>query len=402
METKEFETVITDFIRDIQNTFPEYIPIIKKWWKEPCHFDNIEDEIERQTQINKSHQKSIKFLFKFCQKKYPPRFFEIVYQNDKMFKNDDIDEEEENEANDVEYDTEFLPYIHFKNLWNTDISDNTRQTIWKYLQLILFTIVGSLENKEAFGDCAKLFEAIDENVFKEKMEETFSGIKTMFEDMSNNIFEQGIGIDASQSSLPNMEEFQEHLTGILDGKIGKLATEIAEEIAKDIDIDMENPSSMKDVFGKLMQNPNKIMNLVKNIGSKLEDKIKSGEIKESELMQEASEMLQKMKGMKGMGDIGNILSKMGMDVGKMNLGAMNSQLNKNVKIAKTKERMREKVEQNKIIKDQQQQIDDLMKKIQNPNQNSNVNVNNKMTDDELVSYFNTNQTNQKKKNKNKK
>ncbi len=238
----------------------------------------------------------------------------------------------------------------------------------------------------------------------------------MFEDMSGNIFEKTTesGEESAQSSLPNMEEFQEHLTGLLDGKIGKFATEIAEEIAKDIDINMENPSSMKDMFGKLLQNPNKIMNLVKNIGSKLEDKIKSGELKESELMQEASEMLQKMKGMKGMGEMGNILSKMGMDVGKMNLGAMGSQLNKNMKMAKTKERMREKVEQQKIIKDQQQQIDELMKKIQNQNTNQNINTNNKMTDDELVSYFNSNkanqtnqvnqvnQSNQKKKNKNKK
>ena len=44
------------------------------------------------------------------------------------------------------------------------------------------------------------------------------------------------------------------------------------------------------------------MGLVKNIGSKLDAKIKSGEIKESEILQEASALMEKMKEMPGMGD----------------------------------------------------------------------------------------------------
>ena len=35
--------------------------------------------------------------------------------------------------------------------------------------------------------------------------------------------------------------------------------------------------------------------MVKNVGSKLDEKLKSGEIKESELMKEASELMEKMK-----------------------------------------------------------------------------------------------------------
>jgi hypothetical protein len=88
----------------------------------------------------KAHDKSVKLLFSFCQKKFPPRFFDILYKNEDIFQED------------YEGDTEFLPHIHFKSLWQFDLSQTTRDTIWKYLQLIMFAIVGSLNNKEAFGD----------------------------------------------------------------------------------------------------------------------------------------------------------------------------------------------------------------------------------------------------------
>ena len=41
------------------------------------------------------------------------------------------------------------------------------------------------------------------------------------------------------------------------------------------------------------------MNMVKKVGSKLDSKLKSGEIKESELMEEASQLMEKMKNMPG-------------------------------------------------------------------------------------------------------
>ena len=82
----------------------------------------------------------------------------------------------------------------------------------------------------------------------------------------------------------------------MEGKLGCLAKEIAEETAQDLNIDVENTTSVDDVFKQLFQNPSKLMNLVKNVGSKLDNKIKSGAIKESELLQEASDLVNKMKG----------------------------------------------------------------------------------------------------------
>ena len=83
---EEFTKVIKDFVNDLKITFPEYVPLISKWWKEHENFGYIEEEEERNKAYENSLTKSIKLLFEFCQKKLPPRFFDILYQNEDMFK----------------------------------------------------------------------------------------------------------------------------------------------------------------------------------------------------------------------------------------------------------------------------------------------------------------------------
>ena len=248
---------------------------------------------------------------------------------------------------DYEGDTEFLPHIHFKSLWQFDLSQTTRDTIWKYLQLMMFSIVSSLNNKEAFGDSAKLFEAINQDEFKNKLEETLTQMQGLF-DMSGNVGQESPA-NFNMDGMPNANDIQDHITGMLDGKLGKLAKEIAEETAEGLDMDMENVTDVKDIFQKLIKNPTKLMGLVKTVGDKLDTRIKSGEIKESELIAEASELMNKMKDMPGMGNIQSMLNKMGMGNlggGKVNTAAMESQLNKRMKTAQMKERMRAKAEAN--------------------------------------------------------
>ena len=104
-----------------------------------------------------------------------------------------------------------------------------------------------------------------------------------------------------------------------------------------------------------MKNPGKLMGLVKNIGSKLDDKLKSGEIKESELMQEAADLMEKMKSMPGMKNMNKIFSKMGMPMGKnqkVSMNGMQSRLNQNMRAASQKERMLRKLEQRRKQREQ--------------------------------------------------
>jgi len=309
---EDFPKLIYDLINDIMFTFPEY--------KENLNEDLLKIKEEQD-------KESVVKIYEHLKKVLPERFFDILYKNEAMFQKEEIN-------------TEFLPGIEFKKLWKEEISEKTKETIWKYLQLILFTVIGKVDSQDSFGDTAKLFEAINEDELKDKLEETMSNLQNM---MGGEDVIDISGID--MENLPRPEQIQDHINGLLDGKLGNLAKEIAEETAQELNFDTENAQSVNDVFQQLFKNPGKLMNLVKNVGGKLDSKIQSGEIKESEIMKEASDLLSKMKDMPGMGDIQSMMRQMGLNLGKgqkVNLGAIQGKLNQDIKLAQMKERIRQK------------------------------------------------------------
>jgi hypothetical protein len=425
----EFKKVMTDFINDFTTTFPEYSDKLK---------DNFvvvsvktDGTVVAEEMLDEGR---VQTLYEYSKTVYPVRFFDILYKNADIFKKESGDS-----GAGAGVNVNFLPDINFREVWNTpDISNNTRDTIWKYLQLILFSIITNISDRDSFGDTAKLFEAINEDELKNKLEETIKNMQDLFMNGAdagdgagentgeagasgeNTKFGDGIdmkefekfaeqfknfspdgmgGIDMSKfpgfsgfpgfnsnnnneeggadkgdadnnkkPEMPNPETIHEHISKLLNGKIGALAKEIAEETAKDFDfgIDMENAENinMSNVFQKLFKNPGKLMNMVKNVGAKLDDKFKKGDIKESELMKEASDLLSNMKNMPGMGDLSSMLSKMGMSGlgglaglggkgGKVNMGALQSHLQQNMKNAKMKERMQTKLQQKQHQQPQQ-------------------------------------------------
>lgn len=377
----EFNKIIKDFVNDLHTTFSDIITE-DKYQKLFLFIKDVVDESE--------YNAYIKELFDYCKNIYPERFFDILYQNNDIFCNEEIN-------------TNFLPELDFKLLWKEDISDNTRETMWKYLQLVLFTIITSVKNEKSFGDTAKLFEAINEDEFKSKLEDTIGEMSKMFENMNFNMDNESNGNNDNQDvsyennynddgtnpgdrekdfnnfknefakNLPNAEDIHSHITGMMDGKLGKLAKEIAEETYNDLDINIDpSNADMSSIFKQLLSNPNKIMNLVKNVGSKLDNKIKSGDIKESELLEEASELMNKMKNMPGMGNLEGMLNKMGMPGmpggGKVNMNAFNQHMQQNMKNAKMRERMKSKLDSKGGVS-----LEELNKNIQEQFENYNKN-----------------------------
>jgi hypothetical protein len=205
-------------------------------------------------------------------------------------------------------------------LWNLeDVSEKTKQATWKYLQLILLSTVGDLDKKGVFGDASKLFENMNKDDFKDKLGSCMEQLQSMFqskemEDMMSNVGSDTSGNDFNfptdgsnninlEDILPDAEELHSHISQFMDGKIGRLATEIAEETAKELDVDLENMENADDMFKKVFQNPKKLMSIVQKIGGKIDSKMKSGELNQEELVSEAGEMMDKFKNMPGMEEI---------------------------------------------------------------------------------------------------
>lgn len=320
----EFPKIMKDFICDMINTFPEYEDGLK-----PFLVAIVDEDTNKVSE-----------LFEHCKKVYPSRFFDLLYQNEDVFKND-------------EYDLTFLPNVNFKDVWENDISEKTRLIIWKYLQLVCFCVVNTQNDSASFGDAASLFEAINEDELKRKLEETMEQMSGIF-DMSGAQFEPG-----DMPDMPNPDDLHEHISGILDGKLGRLATEITEETLKDF-TDISGANSVGDVFKALFKNPGRLMNMIKKVGGNLDAKIKSGEIKESELMEEASQLMQKLNNVPGMKNMQKMFGEMGLPMnGKLNMNAMQAQMKNNIGKAKTKERLRRKLEARKKAKLEQSKDDQI-------------------------------------------
>ena len=309
-----FKKIMIDMMNDLMLTFPELEKDLDKdlyiLWKQDTETAIIDKSAER--------------LFKYCLNVFPPCFLDILYENNELFTN-------------TENNLNFLPGINYRTLMRENISDTTRTTIWKYLQLVLFSTVSNTSVADSFGDTAEMFKAINKDEFKKKLDETLNDMKNLFSKVDGD----GVGPShMNPDNIPSAEKIQEGISALMEGKLGSLAKEIADETAADFSANLGDASNISDVFANLMKDPAKLMGMVKTVGTKLDNKIKSGAIKESELLEEASELMKKMKEMPGMDNMQELFNKMGLGgKGKINQGAMQSMMDRNLKMARQKERM---------------------------------------------------------------
>ena len=343
----EFSKIIKDLLNDLVNTFPDKTENIITKDESMVMLMNYNfntQELDNEEEL----YKSATILYNFCKEVFPLKFFDILYQNEEIFSN--------------EKELYLLPNINFSELYFDTTSNQTKETLWKYLQLILFTIVTNIQDKESFGNNEKLFEAINSDEFKNKLQETIKSMENLFSqnefvDSSDgtpfeNIF-GSMNIDPSNiDNLPTTDKIHDHINKLINGKLGNLAKELAEETTKDLNIDFDNVDNVNDVFKNLFKNPGKLMGIVNKISGKLDEKMKDGSLKESEILEEASEIFKNMQDMPGMGNFKDIFKSMNLDQfmpkgGKFNNNAFQNMMDQNIKMSKTKERMRKKAEQNK-------------------------------------------------------
>ena len=354
----EFSKIIKDLLNDLISTFPDKTEaiILKNidFTNIINHtFDATDDDLTQDCEL----VVSMTNLFNYCKKVFPLKFLDILYQNEEIFT----------------ADTElcFLPDINFSDLYFDTITVTTKETLWKYLQLILFSIITNVHDKESLGNNEKLFEAINGDQFKDKLQETVKNMESLFSqktttetdgseptDVSNaNPFENLFGsmnFDPSNiGNIPDTDTIHDHINKLINGKLGNLAKELAEETAKDLDLDVENITGVDDLFKNLFKDPTKLMGIVNKISGKLDSKMKDGSLKESEILEEASDIFKNMQSMPGMGSFQDIFKSMNMDQfmpkggGKMSNNAFQNMMDQNIKSSRTKERMRKKAEDNK-------------------------------------------------------
>ena len=416
-----FYKIFKDLIMDLKTTFndkvgwhiennKDYQHIINYClpnYSEAMNADEYVNSIQLSA-ISIDFMTSLNNVYEYCKHTFAVRSIDILYQNEDIF----LNKPNVKGVNNNAINTMFLPDIEFSDLYYDDTSAQTKQTLWKYLQLILFNIITSIDDISFFGDSLELLKIIDSNNFSAKIQSTveelsnmfsfkenrdseaqqssanneedetndagffdisgspFEMFNTIFSDLSNNLkdfanvnADAGNNADAGDNAnagaakhndyaIPDKEELFSHLNNLINGKIGSLAKEIAEETSKEFDIETENVNDVNEVIKSFMKNPSKIMGLIDNINKKINSKMKDGSIKESELLEEATEIFKNMKNIPGMNNFNDILKSMNLDKfmpkgGKINPNTFQNMMEQNVKMSKMKERMRKKAETNK-------------------------------------------------------
>ena len=280
---KNYNKLISDFSVDLSRTFPDYRHLWAQWEQA-----DIPEPVLRD-------------LLAYMAKVFPERFFDILYQNEDVMKSGDAD-------------VRFLPGVDFRVLFALEITENTKQTVWKYLQLILFQIMEEVKNKAAFGEAASMFEGIKEEELQNKLQETFDNLQTFFAKQSTaGADASSSGADASSSGAGespfqnmNMGKIQEHLKKLMDGRIGSLVKELMEDLKDDLagfqqsfagNVDEASPPDMNEIMKQMMKDPSKIMKVMKKVSEKLKTHMTTDN--QSEYMHETMDILKEMGGREG-------------------------------------------------------------------------------------------------------
>jgi hypothetical protein len=460
-----FYKIIKDLIIDLNTSFgdkisvkiannSDYQTIINYELPNYCDDINIDEYVSTidLTTINNEFFDSLDTIYNYCRETFALRSIDILYQNEDIFLNkSNVKKDVDLEDKETSINTVFLPDIEFADLYYDDTSVKTKQTLWKYLQVILFNIITSIDDVSFFGNSLELLKIIDSNKFSSKLESTISELSKMFSfksktkakknkdkkeddkdeddeddkdeedqdeeeeeeedeeedededenenkknenkkrhskknnmfpdiditkmfDVSNNmsgLFDEMLNDlssnfnnfknenfkneEQSESNnndyaIPDKDELFSHINKLINGKIGSLAKEIAEETTKDLDIEnVDNMNDVNDVIKGFMKDPTKLMGLIKNINNKISSKMKDGSLKESELLEEAAGIFKNMKNIPGMENFNDILKSMNLDKlmpkgGKINPNAFQNMMEQNVKMSKMRERMKKKAE----------------------------------------------------------
>lgn len=263
----KFNNLLLDFLKDLISTFPEYEETVS------ITINNVNKQIDTSEYLDKYLTEFRKHIVKLSQKD-----ISVFLENN----------------------IQLIDNIDFSKIWSCEnISNQTKNAIWKYIHSLY--ILGNNITKE---DDALSF-------FKQNTNNTLEDISTQARcllDMINNLENNKTADDSESSNLDDLDLFG-------DSKIGKLAQELAGEInIGDLGLTKDMNENPEKLLESIMSgdNSNNLMNMIQTVGSKIQNKITSGEVDETQLLSEAQNMMSSMGNndmlsnmMKNMGNLGN-------------------------------------------------------------------------------------------------
>tara|TARA_B110001469_G_scaffold127165_1_gene147001 strand:+ start:2811 stop:3713 length:903 start_codon:yes stop_codon:yes gene_type:complete len=240
-----FNSTLTLFVNNIIKFYPEYKDTLDEYYS---------DLLTSETSNDDKHIKRFMRKFSECKKK-------ISTKDESLF----------------DISICFIKNVDFKDIWTMEKTDTLiKDKVWDYLQTLF--VIG----ETIITDSNKI-KSLVENLKKKRDNEDDTDVSenkdllNMIDNLSNK------SKDVTEDMIEN-------------GLIGNLAKELANDINLDdmnLNLDESGDNNIGDIFGKLMggDNPMKFMNLIQNVGKKIQSKLDDGGLDQSKLLDEAQNMM---------------------------------------------------------------------------------------------------------------
>ena len=194
--------------------------------------------------------------------------------------------------------------ISMKSIWDSDISEKTKENIWKYLQA--FCVINiSRNSNDKINEVLKSIES-NEKVTDKKTVKEIKKIKKMNENLKKEVEENNEENVETNNDIENLVE---------NTTIGNLAKEITESMGFKDDGEPDIEDIMK---------PENMMNMFQTINTTLNEKINNQELDMNNLFGEASGLMNNNDIMKGMMGMISGMSNAGSSDGAPDLSGMMS------------------------------------------------------------------------------
>ena len=237
------------FIQDIIKIKSDYKETLEDYYKELLEQENCNDD------------------------KYIKRFMRKIGEHKKLIS----EKSDELFANSIL----LLKNVDFHELWNSEgMTQEYKETIWEYVQTLYVLGETIISDSDKIKNLVENFKKIrnneEVNPSSGEDEELINMIKNLSENQEkeNPLFDENI---------------------LENGLIGGLAKELAEDInLDDLNLNIsENSDNLNDVFSNLLSgdNPMNFMNLIQNVGQKIQNKLENADLDQNKLMEEAQSMM---------------------------------------------------------------------------------------------------------------
>lgn len=301
--------LLKNFINDTIKVFPEYKARLYKYYEVIL---NDSDDEDKKTRIIDDFMENINEITK-----------DICEENLNIFDNDPI----------------ILQNVSFKMIWESNITNETKISIWKYLQS--FCMYNFNKSEEEIDEIIKTLQKNEKVTDKENLMKT-KRFKKLSESIKNNNIEnrlnnKTIKLDENIENDESMKQMEDILENT---SIGKIAKEVTQEL------NIEKMMNEGGGIENIMSGDN-MMNIFQSISKKIDTANSGGQ----NIMEEAMGISKDMKENPLFSSMFSNLTKMGENSSNASSEAKQNMDNRKIRLAnphdgsETRKRLQKKLKQ---------------------------------------------------------